>query len=334
MRKQDGCRVIIATDILMVGIDFPDIDDVIIIGNPAHTNDYIQKIGRAGRDPTLVSSPRGITYITSHGMAMAREQLGEAKQPKQKKGTTKKGTTKKRTTKKRTTRKRNTVDKSASSKSSMSQSMAKLIVSDCKTASLDGLYQNPPLDRPLRCNCSGCAPEPTNKPQRPKRGARGLTKEMKESARKRFDTLRRNIFVEEVQSELTNPFFVAPRVLPDELVSEIVDRLLGLDQNALSALVHDEKIVKHHIAKIWVLVVELRTTFQLQLKQVADEKAASRMYAPLSGMKLTHDTNYFSVGAARAFQRSAKKNQLMRVAVIQGTLRELVLTIDMAPHRV
>ena len=33
MRKQDGCQVIVTTNILMVGIDFPDISDVVIIGH-------------------------------------------------------------------------------------------------------------------------------------------------------------------------------------------------------------------------------------------------------------------------------------------------------------
>jgi hypothetical protein len=34
MRKPDGCRVIVATDILMVGVDFPDIDDIVILATP------------------------------------------------------------------------------------------------------------------------------------------------------------------------------------------------------------------------------------------------------------------------------------------------------------
>jgi len=132
MREQEGCRVIVATDILMVGIDFPDIDDVVIVGHPPHTNDYIQKIGRAGRDLSLVANPRGITYVTGSTMTVACEQLGVTKKPKQKR------TVKTPTAKKRKMSAKGTVSKS--SKSLVLRPMAELIVSDCKTSSLDKLY--------------------------------------------------------------------------------------------------------------------------------------------------------------------------------------------------
>lgn len=282
MRKQDGCRVIVATDILMVGIDFPDIDDVVIIGHPSHTNDYIQKIGHAGRDHALVSNPRGITYITTYTVTAAHEQLGSNKRPKRKN---------------RTAKKRMMSGKGVSSKSSMSKPTAELIVSDCKTALLDRLYENSPVGELPRCNCSDCAPESETgkRPlrRRPKRDMGGLTKEMRESAAKRFATLRRNIFIKEAPSALTNPFFVLPRVLPDELVSEIIDGLLQLDYNMLNALVDDDEISKLHVMEIWTVAIELQVTFQEQLKQKKEEKAASKMYVSLSSTELLRETNHF-----------------------------------------
>ena len=307
MRKRDGCRVIVATDILMVGIDFPDIDDVIIVGHPSHTNDYIQKIRRAGRDRALVPNPRGITYVTSHAITVAREQLGEIKQRKRKK---------------RTAKKRKMSGKGVSSKSSMSKSMAELIVSDCKTTSLDELYQNPPLGEHPRCNCSGCVPEsesskrPRQQRQKGEGETRGLKKEMRESATKRFATLGRKIFVEEVQSAPTDPFFVLPRVLPDELISQVIDGLMQLDFNSLNALVSDEEIAKLHIMEIWAVVVELRETFQEQLKREADEKAASKVYV-LSGVQLSRDANRFGVTAAH--RRSANESWRMSMIEIWST---------------
>lgn len=272
MRKQDGCRVIIATDILMVGIDFPDIDDVIIVGHPPHTNDYIQKIGRAGRDRTLVSNPRGITYITSHAITTACEQLGKNKKPR-----------KKRTAKRCAMKKCKTSGKGIPSKSSMSKPMAELILSDCKTASLDRLYSNPPVGEPQQCNCSGCTPDSGAgkrcPQQRQKRGV--LTKEMRESATKRFATLRKNIYIKEVQSAVTDPFFVLPRVLPDELVSKIIDGLLQLDYDTLKVLIDGDEIAKLHVMEIWIVVADLRGTFQQRLKRTADEKAASKVYVLL-----------------------------------------------------
>jgi hypothetical protein len=268
IRKQDGCRVIIATDILMVGIDFPDIDDVVIVGHPPHTNDYIQKIGRTGRDRALVANPRGITYVARHATAAAREQLEGAKQSKQKKPTAKK---------------RKAPGKQAPSKSSMSTPMAELIISDCKAIALDKLYKNPPIGKLPQCNCSGCAPEPeTSKHPRPRRTKGELTKEMRESAAKRLGILGRKIFIEEAPSALTDPFFVLPRVLPDELISKIVDRLLQLDWDTLNALVDGDEIAKSHVIRIWTIASELRVTFQQQLEQKAKKKTTSKVYVTLS----------------------------------------------------
>jgi len=315
MRKQDGCRIIVATDILMVGIDFPDIDDVVIIGHPPHTNDYIQKIGRVGRDRALVSNPRGITYITGSAMMAAYEQLGVAKRPKPEKDVAKdvakgaakdtvkgaakdaakgaakldtakdvaKGAAKKPAAKKPAAKKRKTTAKGItpkSSKSSVSQSMADLIVSDCKTSSLDRLYKNPPLGELPRCNCSGCAPEPETSKQRSKRGVRGLMKEMRETTTKRLVALRKKIFVEEVQSAVTDPFFVLPQVLPDELIANIVNALPELSYDTLRALVNDDEIMKTHVLKIWTIAVEIRMICEQQRNQRADEKAAKRKREP------------------------------------------------------
>ena len=276
MRKQDGCRVIIATDILMVGVDFPDIDNIVIIGHPPHTNDYIQKIGRAGRDHTLVPNPRGIIYVTSHVISLAHEQLEGTKKPTGKKGAKKK---------------RKTSGKGVSSKSSMSKLMAELIIANCKTALLDRLYKNPQLGE-FQCNCSGCAPEPEASKRRQKRGMHDLTKEMRELATKKFIALRKKIFIEEAPSALTDPFFVLSQVLPNELISEIIDGLLQIDYDILKTLVDGDKIAKSHAMEIWTVAAKLRATFQQQLKQKVDKKVASKTYVSLSGTKPTHDTNY------------------------------------------
>lgn len=192
MQKQDGCQVIIATDILMVGVDFPDIDNVVIISHPPHTNDYIQKIRHAGRDHTLVPNPRGIIYVTSHAISLAHKQLEGTKKPTGKKGAKKK---------------HKTSGKGVSLKSSMSKPMAELIIANCKTALLDRLYKNPQLGK-FQCNYSSCAPEPKASKQQQKRGMHYLTKEMRELATKKFIALRKKIFIEEALLALTDPFFV------------------------------------------------------------------------------------------------------------------------------
>lgn len=104
-----------------------------------------------------------------------------------------------------------------------------------------------------------------------------MTKEMREFATKRFVTLRRNIYIEEVQSAPTDPFFVLPQVLPDELISQIIDALFQLDFNALDTLVSNEKITKPHVMRIWTVVIEMRESFRGQLKREAAKKTAPKM---------------------------------------------------------
>jgi superfamily II DNA/RNA helicase len=278
MRKPGGCRVIVATDILMVGVDFPDINDVVIIGHPPNVNDYLQKIGRAGRDHTLVPNPRGITYITSHATKAAHEKLGiELPTAKSKGGQVKlkpPNRSRARRTKKRKT---SDTETALASRSSMSTEMAQLIVSECKTSELDKMYENPSHHPPTRCNCSSCVPEPAVPKSSPQRRPKGeallnLTKEMKDVATRRLIELREEIFVTADSNTLTNPFLVLPRLLPSGLISKIVSGLLQLTWETLNDLIGENEIVKVHIFKIWVAIVKLRVPFEQQLKQKADEK--------------------------------------------------------------
>jgi len=213
MWEQNGCRVIVATDILMVGVDFPDIDNVVIIGRPPNVNDYLQKVGRAGRDRALVPNPCGIVYLTDYARKSAYGMLGiEPPTAKPKKGGVKSKPSD--GPKKRCAKKHKTLDTDAPTiKSSMSEEMAKLIVSKCKTTELDTVYGNPSLQSSVQCHCSGCVPTPEmpkKRPQRQPKGEARLTKEMKELATKRFIELREEIYLATDLKVLTDPFLVLP----------------------------------------------------------------------------------------------------------------------------
>ena len=274
MRKPDGCRVIVATDILMVGVDFPDIDDVVIIGHPPNVNDYLQKIGRAGRDQALIPNPRGITYITSHARGAAHDMLGiepPTARPKKRQGNPKTSTKVTRRGAKK--RKRSGAETLLASKSSMSVEMARLIISKCKTDELDAMYENSILHPPTRCNCSDCIPEQASKkPRRPKGEVRSLTKEMKELAMKRLIRLREEIYGTLDSNTLTNPFLVLPRLLPNELISRIIATSFQLTQETLNNLIGENKTVKVHAPWIWKVVIELRESFERELKQKAEKR--------------------------------------------------------------
>ena len=250
MRKPGGCQVIVATDILMVAVDFPDINDVVIIGHPPNVNDYLQKIGRAGRDHALVSDPCGIIYITSHATKVAHEKLGiELPTARSKGGQVKlKSPDRSRV---RCTKKRKTSDTETAlaSKSLMSMEMAQLIVSECKTSELDKMYENPSHHPPTRCNCSSCVPEPAVPKRSPQRRPKGeahsnLTKEMKDFVTKQLIELREEIYVTASSNMLTDPFLVLPRLLPSELISKMVGGLLQLTWETLNDLIGENETVR------------------------------------------------------------------------------------------
>lgn len=209
-------------------------------------------------------------------MRAAYDQLGISP-PKRSKKKGKPSQEKPSQEKKHETKKRKT---SGTGASSMAKQMAELIVPGCKTIALDRMYENPPLSGLPQCDCSDCTPGPElgtgKRPprQRAKGEARHLTKEVRESVTKRFVALRRKIFAKEARSALTDPFFTLPRVLPNELISNIIDALPQLSMDDLSALVSHDRIAKIHIAEIWTVAVELRVTHEQQLKQ----KAAPKVY--------------------------------------------------------
>lgn len=74
-------RILITTDSLKVGNDFPNVADVVVL-NPKDPNDIVQKTGRAGRARGLVSNPRGIVYVTKAQVECAKSIMEGSNVPK------------------------------------------------------------------------------------------------------------------------------------------------------------------------------------------------------------------------------------------------------------
>lgn len=148
--------VIVATDTLMVGIDLPNVQDVIIASTPATVDEMLQKFGRAGRDRKVVTDARGIIYI-SRKVALSARKLVEGSNLGPKKHSQRGNTAQKKP---------------------LDRSVARMIVAPCKTAMINTLYANPSSDPPClcptcagspqqshpSCNCSGCMPEDSTMP--------------------------------------------------------------------------------------------------------------------------------------------------------------------------
>jgi superfamily II DNA helicase RecQ len=135
------CRVIIATDTLAVGIDFPAIRFVIIITDdvtePA-VDAIVQKAGRVARNIRLVKHGTVLLLHSKSALKKAHEAVrdsdaGNAKleQVKGKK---------------------------------MEVAFARLLLAPCKRAAQNDIYGNPPLDTP--CGCRSCVFLPVGSSER------------------------------------------------------------------------------------------------------------------------------------------------------------------------
>lgn len=184
------CQVLISTDALKVGNDFPNVDDVIVV-EPEDPADVVQKGGRAGRKPPFSNpGPRCVCYFTQSTVNRAKAFLAN-------------GTS--------------DLDQNTGN---MTVSMACLILAKCIKKQLDIIFDNPMEDSPCTCEtclsphtlshvftciCSGCKPEPLLPPLpqaapslvRPGRGivmADRLSPEMREYGQKSLEAFRDRIW--------------------------------------------------------------------------------------------------------------------------------------------
>jgi superfamily II DNA helicase RecQ len=72
-------QIIISTDALKVGNDFPNVEDIMVL-NSRDPNDIVQKTGRVGRDPSIVIDPRGIVYFPKGLQQRAQKLIDEGAQ--------------------------------------------------------------------------------------------------------------------------------------------------------------------------------------------------------------------------------------------------------------
>lgn len=134
-----GVQVIIATDTLCHGANIIGIQDVIMVGEVADADDFVQWCGRANRDRKLASA-RGIMYVTQGAEELARAVL----HPTQ-------ATTRRRGKKK---------VESSKPTPTMQPSVAAIILAPSGTIAdaLDILYDNP--TNVPRCRCATCTSRP------------------------------------------------------------------------------------------------------------------------------------------------------------------------------
>ncbi|KAK7687037.1 hypothetical protein QCA50_009537 [Cerrena zonata] len=145
-RNDPETQIIVATDALMVGIDLPNVQDVIVL-LPKTLDEALQKVGRAGRNRSIVIDARGIIYVTNQSLQDAKSIVSGGK--------------------------RKRLKKAKSEDESMDDGLVRILTADCKVVAQNIFYGNPSSDPPCLCStcmkdtqppsdacqCSGCDPE-------------------------------------------------------------------------------------------------------------------------------------------------------------------------------
>ncbi|KAF9524237.1 hypothetical protein CPB83DRAFT_898094 [Crepidotus variabilis] len=252
-------QIILATDALVVGIDFPNVEDVIDL-DCTHPNHGKQRKGRAGRGEN-VKDPRGITYVTKATMEKAKKMLEKP---------------------------RSDICDGGGKwvEQGLHYGMAQLLLASCYPDCEDDLYENPKAD-PFcfcgskmceeerqqgghrgPCRCSGCIPEPALLPLRrataqhetlPK-GLR-LTEKMITKGTKRLLDFRKELW-NDISLDIG---FASPgAILPETHIKLLLDnfaRIKSLDN--LSTYISGLDLLNGHEERLFTLIQELRTAFKI-----------------------------------------------------------------------
>ncbi|KAF6744772.1 P-loop containing nucleoside triphosphate hydrolase protein [Ephemerocybe angulata] len=75
LNNNESSSIKIATDVLSVGWDSPWTTNAVLLGEPDDLDEFVQKIGRAGRDRTKVSHPRAFLYYSKTSTTTAEKLL-------------------------------------------------------------------------------------------------------------------------------------------------------------------------------------------------------------------------------------------------------------------
>ena len=260
----DYCQIVIGTDSLSVGVGMPARLDAIIIGDVEDCDDFIQKLGRVGRTKTAGAQARVIFYVTPAARVLTEKAI--------------------------------VYDETGICKAGEALpeiSIARLIVSKCKVAEIDRLYDNPPSDvpctcslcstlppasRPSVCNCSGCIPEtlpPITRPPRVSKinseipPSQRLSKIQRAHGTKRLLSLRLEIWKAADQAKF---WMFAPVVfLPDAVIISILDNFVLLDSlKKVTRFVKPSIYLAEHAKRLFDLLVQLSPEF----KQIATDRKA------------------------------------------------------------
>ena len=275
-------QIIIATDSLVVGMDFPNVEDVIDL-DCHHPNHGKQRKGRAGRPGGNVRSPRGITYVTKATMDKAHKMV--EKYPSH--------------------------DGGKWVEQGLHIGQARLLVAPCYPACENILYDNPTADPPCGCetckaeaqtmsrsdsngcNCSGCKPE-VPLPPLPRASATlptipvefRLTEKMV-----RRGTLKLQMFCEQLWNEKSEEIGHLPPLtfLPDTHIKNILDNFARIQSlQDLTPYISDLHLLSGLHSRLFAVIIDLRLIFS-SLPRPERKKGVRKPTAMLSALQAVED---------------------------------------------
>ncbi|PPQ82134.1 hypothetical protein CVT24_012466 [Panaeolus cyanescens] len=239
LNNNSNATITISTDILSVGWDSPDTRDAIIFGEPPDVDEFMQKIGRVGRNRELVKDPRAIIYYSKTSKSNASKMVH---QPMPHPATTQ--------------------PLASDASTVLDISMAKLLEASCYPAEIDAQYNNPAFDepctcpkctastpatKPLVCDCSGCLdissaafdflrvrPPKVVKPSRRRaRAGEGIGKEMRELAEDELGQVQMNLY-----RQGGHGFLPPQAIFPSHILTKIIDNIYDIcrDSDNLSSI--------------------------------------------------------------------------------------------------
>ncbi|KAI0057599.1 P-loop containing nucleoside triphosphate hydrolase protein [Artomyces pyxidatus] len=254
-----GLQIIIATDTLAQGGNAPNISDVMLVGEVEDPDQFVQMVGRAGRDRTSVTHARGIMYVTPSAHETARAVLGEAPA---------KGA------------------RTLKAAAHMHHGIARLLLAPCLRREQDALYgnpsedvpcscrscaTNPPTPKPDQCDCSGCMQDPGDAPpeaahtvqfiyedpsiviDKPKHlGASAIRLATRELVQFRWQLWRK-------ADEVTAGHISPSLFLPDSTISSLLDSFTTLNCSSdITPIVQDLPHLWDHRDSLWSVLVDIR----------------------------------------------------------------------------
>lgn len=270
LNNNEESSITVATDTLSVGWDSKHTRNAVILGEPNDIDEFLQKIGRIGRDHKLVPEPRAFLYFQRTALSTASKVVDAettgVRPQKRSKGKDSGDTT-------------------------MDISIARLLLASCKMQAVDEPYNNPkedptctcctcssnpPTSRRSKCNCSGsqCKPEQqqVTTEQRSARApairrprGEAMTKELREHGTKRFERFRWQIF--ENADERATGMLPPEAFLPTDLIKRLLDYFhLIKDVSDIKAYVQHNPLLDGEHRFIFESCLTLREEFH-QLRE-------------------------------------------------------------------